>query len=456
MTWVTGVTINVFGSLSVNLSTNLIKLSHTKNYVVSLEHGPCPKFSRSPIRWWKYCGNKLWLFAIILFAIGNIANFASFAFAAQSLLSALGCIEFVSNVAFSKFVNKEKISRFVLAGTVVIVAGCVVIVSFGSHESPTYTASELQELYKNPGIIIYLSVGAVVAVAAYTIYRIGKRRVGGLSGQPLFGPWARWLPICYALFSGIPGTLSVLYGKSLSLLLRSTFGAGKDSQFGNWYTYVTFVLFSIAAMFWMIRFNKVREMLLPSRFLQQETKNGRVVCDIFLFFTKLFFFVLQALKLFPVSTMMPVLQVFWVLFSIISGSLYYQETAAMGTLELAMFVTGAVVLLAGVWLLTTSSKIKENKEFQFMIDSGDTLQLKELVDIEQQNKEQGKESGFGKVAVPRRHTVNVTAHGGLAADTRDISMFCIVEGEELPETEQESASIRIQRAVTAPLSGVIW
>ncbi|KAG7672032.1 putative DNA repair protein RAD5A [Nannochloris sp. 'desiccata'] len=91
-----------------------------------------------------------------------------------------------------------------------------------------------------------------------------------------------------------------------------------------------------------------------------------------------------------------------------------------------------------------------------MIDSGDTLQLKELVDIEQQNKEQGKESGFGKVAVPRRHTVNVTAHGGLAADTRDISMFCIVEGEELPETEQESASIRIQRAVTAPLSGVIW
>lgn len=251
--------INVLGSLSINLSTNLIKLAHSKNYSAAPEHGPCPKFSKSPCGWWRYpgSGNKLWLFAIILFAIANIANFASFAFAAQSLLSALGSVQFISNVAFSRFINKENISWYVVAGTLVIVTGCVLLVSFGNHESPTYTATELQELYKSPGIIIYLSVGAVVVAATYIIYRIGKRRVGGLRGQPLSGAWARWLPICYALFSGIPGTLSVLYGKSMSLLLRSTFGAGKDNQFDHWYTYMTFVLFAVAAVFWMTRFNKV-------------------------------------------------------------------------------------------------------------------------------------------------------------------------------------------------------
>jgi drug/metabolite transporter (DMT)-like permease len=255
-----GVVINICGSLSVNLSTNLIKLAHSKNYTATLHHGPCPKFRQSPRSWWRFSGsgNQIWLFSILLFALGNIANFASFAFAAQSLLSALDSVQFISNVAFSKFVNKEKISRYVLAGTLVIVAGCVILVSFGNHESPTYTATELQELYMHPGIIIYFSVGAVVSAAAYIIFKIGKRRVGGLNGQPLSGPWARWLPICYALFSGIPGTLSVLYGKSMSLLLRSTFGAGKDSQFDNWYTYLTFVLFAITAMFWMTRFNKVR------------------------------------------------------------------------------------------------------------------------------------------------------------------------------------------------------
>lgn len=40
--------------------------------------------------------------------------------------------------------------------------------------------------------------------------------------------WARWLPVCYALFAGLPGTQSVLFGKSISMLLRTTFAG--DSQ----------------------------------------------------------------------------------------------------------------------------------------------------------------------------------------------------------------------------------
>lgn len=36
-------------------------------------------------------------------------SFASFAFAAQSLLSALGVVQFISNIVFGRFVNKEKV-----------------------------------------------------------------------------------------------------------------------------------------------------------------------------------------------------------------------------------------------------------------------------------------------------------------------------------------------------------
>ena len=38
-------------------------------------------------------------------------SFASFAFAAQSLLSALGVVQFISNIIFGRFVNKEKVRR---------------------------------------------------------------------------------------------------------------------------------------------------------------------------------------------------------------------------------------------------------------------------------------------------------------------------------------------------------
>ena len=254
--WLIGVALNLGGSLSINLSTNLIKLAHNKNYATAPEHGPSPSLLKSPRKWWRHPGgNRLWLFAIIVFAIANLVNFASFAFAAQSLLSALGSVQFLSNVAFSRLVNKEPITIWVYVGTAVIIVGCVLLVAFGNHESPTFTASELMELYNSPGTIAYLCCGAAVAVVAYAVYHIGKKKVGGLRGQAISGPWARWLPILYALFSALPGTLSVLYGKSMSLLLRTTLAG--DPQFGKWYTYIAAALFILTAGFWMTRFNKV-------------------------------------------------------------------------------------------------------------------------------------------------------------------------------------------------------
>ena len=46
-----------------------------------------------------------------MFAFGNIFNFIGFMFAAQSLLVGLGSIQFVSNLLFAHFVNKESITK---------------------------------------------------------------------------------------------------------------------------------------------------------------------------------------------------------------------------------------------------------------------------------------------------------------------------------------------------------
>lgn len=253
---------------------------------------------------------------MIVFVVANIANFASFAFAAQSLLAALGSIQFVSNVLFARFVNKEAWNVWIFIGTAVIVAGCLMLVLFGSHESPTFTANELMSLYSSPAYITYLCVGGAVVLVTYFIYQVGKRKYQGVS-QDSSSIWARWLPICYALFSAIIGTQSVLYGKSMSLLLRTSMSG--NSQAGCWYTWIVVLLFLLTAAFWMIRFNK-------------------------------------ALKLFPVSIIMPVLQVGWIILSMISGSLYYKEMSAMSTLQKVMFGVGTAVLVAGVSLITTSSK----------------------------------------------------------------------------------------------------
>ena len=113
------------------------------------------------------------------------------AFAAQSLLAALGSVQFVSNVFFAYFVLHEKVSiglstaacchtvvlsysdlmyhcampeaapncqhhvsplmqsnkRVVLA-TALIVCGCIVLVTFGNHHSKALTAKQLQQYYR--------------------------------------------------------------------------------------------------------------------------------------------------------------------------------------------------------------------------------------------------------------------------------------------------------------------
>eukprot|EP00955_Chlamydomonas_euryale_P039037 351281-Chlamydomonas_euryale.AAC.12 len=51
---------------------------------------------------------RAWQIGMAVFIIGNVLNFASFAFAAQSLLAALGSVQFVANVVFASLVLKEK------------------------------------------------------------------------------------------------------------------------------------------------------------------------------------------------------------------------------------------------------------------------------------------------------------------------------------------------------------
>lgn len=50
-----------------------------------------------------------WQIGATLFSLGNVANFISFGYAAQSLLAAIGCIQFVSNVLFASWVLKEQV-----------------------------------------------------------------------------------------------------------------------------------------------------------------------------------------------------------------------------------------------------------------------------------------------------------------------------------------------------------
>ena len=65
---------------------------------------------------------------------------------------------------------------------------------------------------------------------------------------------------------------------------------------------------------------------------------------------------MQALRLFPVSIIMPILQIVWVLFSIVCGSLYYQEYKTLTPLSGGMFAAGVVIMLVGIGFLASATQ----------------------------------------------------------------------------------------------------
>lgn len=76
-----------------------------------------------------------------MFVLGTAMSFGAFKFAAQSLLSGLGSVQFLSQVVFSRFVLHEKVEEYAYVGVFLIIAGCIFIVIFGAHQTKNYKVS---------------------------------------------------------------------------------------------------------------------------------------------------------------------------------------------------------------------------------------------------------------------------------------------------------------------------
>ncbi|XP_023741221.2 probable magnesium transporter NIPA8, partial [Lactuca sativa] len=135
-----------------------------------------------------------WRIGILFFAFGNALNFISFGYAAQSLLAALGSIQFVSNIAFSYFVLQKTVTvSIVLVATTFIVLGNIFLVAFGNHQSPVYTQEQLAKKYSNITFLFYCLLLVVVVLMHHYVYRRGELLLA-IPGKDLMRYWKLLLP----------------------------------------------------------------------------------------------------------------------------------------------------------------------------------------------------------------------------------------------------------------------
>ncbi|KAM3358460.1 putative magnesium transporter NIPA8 [Capsicum galapagoense] len=293
--WVIGALINLLGSIFINFGTNLLKLGHDerKKLFVLSNFGTRMK----PIIYF-----QAWRVGILFFAIGNCLNFISFGYAAQSLLAALGSIQFISNIGFAYFMLNKIVTIKLLLATAFVVVGNIFLVAFGNHQSPVYTAEQLAENYANVVFLLYC-LGLVFVVALHhSIYNIGE-------GKML-------VPFSYAVVSGAIGSCSVLFAKSLSNMLRLSMSSsgGGYSTLHTGFTYSMLLMFLSTGGFWMARLN-------------------------------------EGLSRFDAILIVPMFQIAWTFFSICTGFVYFEEYKVFDSLRTVMFVLGMVSVFVGIYLL---------------------------------------------------------------------------------------------------------
>ncbi|KAK1601804.1 hypothetical protein QYE76_022622 [Lolium multiflorum] len=318
--WVIGALINIVGSVAINFGTNLLKLGHDQREKLSASNSNQGngKFVPKSVMYF-----QTWRIGILFFAVGNCLNFMSFAYAAQSLLAALGSIQFVSNIAFAYVVLNKTITVKVMVATAFIVFGNVFLVSFGNHQSPVYTPEQLIAKYSNLVFVLYcMSLVFVVAFNQY-LYRSGETILSD-NAKNTGAYWRTLLPFSYAIVSGAIGSCSVLFAKSLSNMLRLTMSS--KYQFHSWFTYSILLLFLCTAGFWMARLN-------------------------------------EGLSLFDAILIVPMFQIAWTFFSICTGFVYFQEYQVFDTLRIMMFILGMTFVFIGISLLAPDdSKVADIKD----------------------------------------------------------------------------------------------
>ncbi|KAM6549465.1 hypothetical protein CsatB_021141 [Cannabis sativa] len=338
--WVIGAVINLFGSIAINFGTNLLKLGHNERerHAMLESDGTIAKNSVKPIIYF-----HTWRVGIVFFFLGNCLNFISFGYAAQSLLAALGSIQFVSNIAFAYFVLNKRVTVKVMVATAFIVLGNVFLVAFGNHQSPVYTPEQLAEKYSNITFLFYCMILVVVVAVHHSIYKRGEL-LHAVCPHELRPYWHTLLPFSYAIVSGAVGSCSVLFAKSLSNLLRLAMSSAY--QLHSWFTYSMLLLFLSTAGFWMARLN-------------------------------------EGLSLFDAILIVPMFQIAWAFFSICTGFIYFQEYQVFDALRTTMFILGMMSVFVGITLLAPDepkgAEVKDNSSVVSVMSSNMSKDMDRLV-----------------------------------------------------------------------------
>ena len=152
--------------------------------------------------------------AKVLYGVGTVVFFGStltvfgaMALAPASILAPIEAVQFPTNVAFARIVNKVAVNAKMVLSSLTILVGLAVIVASGNHANTSYTPADLAEKWENGTWIGYLSGVVLVAAVCHVVWLVYEKARKAERPMPSSDTV---LPSLYALSSSMIGSISVL------------------------------------------------------------------------------------------------------------------------------------------------------------------------------------------------------------------------------------------------------
>ena len=334
-----------------------------------------------------YLKRKLWRIGMLLVILGSIADFLALGFGSQSLIAPLGSLTLVSNILYAPWLLNEHVSKSDWISVASIVLGSAIAVMFGSHTDTTYEINQLFQFFLKTDFIIYTLI-----VSAYIIlYRLYIIRIEAI--QDSFGTQSAayinlqsYHRFGYPSISGAIGSASVLFAKCFMELILNTIH-NKSNMFVHISSYLV-----IIAMFGSIT-------------LQIKWLN-------------------DALKRFDASYCVPVFQSFWILLSVVSGLIFYEEYSTFTYTQAIGFIIGVCICILGVGTLKGAKNLHTH--------IGDDESLRESVLIDEADVIYLDESPF--VVQPQQHNMIQSPYARLNNDMTQQQLYTIDDRNEVNDS----------------------
>lgn len=244
-----------------------------------------------------YLYEPLWWLGMVTMILGEIANFAAYAFAPAILVTPLGALSIIFSAVLAHFILKERLHMFGVVGCILCVVGSVGIVLHAPKEREINSVEEIWHFATQPGFIVYSCVAVVGALFLifWAVKRSGHRKM-----------------LVYIAICSLMGSLTVISVKAVAIALKLSFS--ESNQF-------------IYVQTWFFIFVVIICCLVQLNYLN------------------------KALDSFNTAVVSPVYYVMFTILTILANMIMYKDWVSQSATQIATQLCGFVTIVAGTFLL---------------------------------------------------------------------------------------------------------